>query len=58
MFLLNSFENYFDPDHLQIRYGYHKCTYLLTYLLTLGVIPGVYRTNIKITAAIIIRLRL
>ena len=23
--LLNSFENYFDPDHLQIRYGYNKC---------------------------------
>ena len=21
----NSFENYFDPDRLQIRYGYNKC---------------------------------
>ena len=27
IFVKFNFENYFDPDHLQIRYGYIKCIF-------------------------------
>ena len=30
--LYYSFGNYFDPDHLQIRYGYHVCRFRSLFL--------------------------